>query len=148
MYCSQVQQRKKWRETEDRPILFASVTWRKLLIEYNGHTFMKILRAFLFHDKFISWILACISHPSFALLINGNPSDWFSTSCVLRQDCPLSPSLFILGSELSLIYLQGVVQMHLLPAYKSNHKALLSFISYMQMTAYLLSGPLSVMQLL
>jgi len=37
---------------------------------------------FGFHPWWTSWVLACIERPSFAILINGTPTDFFSSTLV------------------------------------------------------------------
>jgi hypothetical protein len=44
---------------------------------------------------FINLIHACISSPTFSLIINGQSYACFKSSRGLRQGCPLSPSLFV-----------------------------------------------------
>jgi len=46
-----------------------------------------------------SWIHQCISSASFAVLVNGSPTDFFSASRGLQQGDPLSPLLFLLVME-------------------------------------------------
>jgi hypothetical protein len=54
-------------------------------------------------DHFISLIYACISSPTFSIIINGQSFARFKSSRGIRQGCPLSPSLFVLAvNELSL----------------------------------------------
>ena len=61
------------------------------------------LRRKNFNDEFISLIHACISSPSFSILVNDEPTSTFSSQRGLRQGCPLSPSLFVLAiNELSI----------------------------------------------
>eukprot|EP00253_Pinus_taeda_P027166 PITA_27166 len=52
-----------------------------------------------FPHVFITWIMACITTPSFSILINGSASDFFHSDRGLRQGCPLSPLLFLLVME-------------------------------------------------
>ena len=40
--------------------------------------------------------MGCIQSASFAVLINGSPSNFFRASRGIRQGCPLSPFLFLL----------------------------------------------------
>eukprot|EP00253_Pinus_taeda_P005582 PITA_05582 len=49
-----------------------------------------------FPQNFISWIMACITTPTFSVLINGSASQFFHSERGLRQGCPLSPLLFLI----------------------------------------------------
>eukprot|EP00253_Pinus_taeda_P004659 PITA_04659 len=52
-----------------------------------------------FPISFINWIMACITTPTFNILINGSASHFFHSERGLRQGCPLSPLLFLLVME-------------------------------------------------
>ena len=58
--------------------------------------------AFGFNEKFVRLIQQCISIVQYSLLLNGSSFSAFSPSRGLRQDDPLSPYLFIIGSEVLL----------------------------------------------
>lgn len=49
--------------------------------------------------NFINWIMACITTPTFSVLINGSASHFFHSERGLRQGCPLSLLLFIIVME-------------------------------------------------
>eukprot|EP00253_Pinus_taeda_P006633 PITA_06633 len=59
----------------------------------------EILRSFGFSNRWISWVLSCISTPNFSILVNGTPSKTFKASRGIRQGNPISPFLFILATE-------------------------------------------------
>jgi hypothetical protein len=52
-----------------------------------------------FDVPFINWVMNCLTSTSFAFLINGSTSSFFSSERGLRQGCPLSPLLFLLVAE-------------------------------------------------
>jgi hypothetical protein len=59
----------------------------------------KVLSSLGFSSKWIHMIDQCISTVSFSILVEGSPFGKFAPSRGLRQWDPLSPFLFILGSE-------------------------------------------------
>ena len=65
------------------------------------HDFLiKCLRHFNFGDSFINWIKLFYSNAKSCVSNNGHHSDFFPIQRGVRQGCPLSPYLFIIGIEL------------------------------------------------
>jgi hypothetical protein len=69
---------------------FDSMEWNFLL---------RILTLLGFHPVWVQWIRQCITTSSFSILLDGAPFGKFFPSRGLQQGNPLSPFLFILGSE-------------------------------------------------
>ncbi|XP_073110591.1 uncharacterized protein [Elaeis guineensis] len=70
-----------------------------------------------FREEWIGWIIDCIKAPSFAILVNDTPTDFFHSSVGLRQGYPLSPYLFILCTGALSKALRAVVQRQVLELY-------------------------------
>jgi hypothetical protein len=80
--------------------MFLKTNMEKAFDKMEWKLILSIMQHLGFHVTWLQWIQSCISSPSFSILLNGGPFGLFSPSRRLRKGDPLSPFLFILGSEL------------------------------------------------
>ena len=61
----------------------------------NWNFLKAILLSMNFSDKWIDWIMECVTFVQYSLLINGSPTKTFFSSRCLRQGDPISHYLFL-----------------------------------------------------
>ena len=78
-------------------------------------SFLKMVMIKLgFGRKWIRWIMNCVTSASMSILLNGTPLKPFKMEKGLRQGGPLSPYLFILVSEMLVLFLKKANDMNLI----------------------------------
>jgi hypothetical protein len=81
------------------PRLLCKLDIEKAYDHVNWDFLLYMLRRCGFGERWCSWIAHCISSVHFSVLVNGTPSDFFSSSRGLRQGDRLSPLLFVIVME-------------------------------------------------
>lgn len=81
-------------------ILMAKIDMAQAYDKMSWDSLRQALTWFGFPPLFAQWILQCVQHPRFSILLNGSRTDWIAAECGFRQGCPLSPYIFILVAEL------------------------------------------------
>ncbi|XP_010480729.1 PREDICTED: uncharacterized protein LOC104759515 [Camelina sativa] len=77
-----------------------------------------LLRKFGFCEKWISWVMWCVTSVQYKVLINGQPHGAILPSRGLRQGDPLSPYLFILCTEVLIANLRKAERSKLITGIK------------------------------
>ena len=107
--------------------------------------FRQMLQELDFGDRRIDWIMNYVEGPSFAILINGSPMEFFFSSIALCQDCPLSLYLFILYADALSRALHATIQGRTCSCVGLPLVPYLSHTLFLQMIAFLLGTPRSKM---
>lgn len=92
------------------PSVILKIDIRKVYDSVSWEFIYTTLHKMHFPEKFIGWIMECISSPKFSVLINGSPAGFFKSTRGLQQGDPISPYLFCLAMEVFLCLLEKEVE--------------------------------------
>ncbi|XP_022023605.1 uncharacterized protein LOC110923858 [Helianthus annuus] len=70
-----------------------------------------VLHGFGFNQRFILWIMECITTTSFSISVNGNVHGYFKGKRGLRQGDPMSPYLFTMVMEILTLILNKAAEL-------------------------------------
>lgn len=88
------------------PGCLLKVDIRKAYDSVHWEFLKEMLKELNFPNRFIDWIMACVTTPSYSLCINGSTKGFFHGKQGLRQGDPMSPLLFVICME----YLSRLLQ--------------------------------------
>ncbi|XP_077228447.1 uncharacterized protein LOC143861406 [Tasmannia lanceolata] len=92
------------------PAMCLKLDIRKAFDNVCHHSLRLFMKKIGFNEVWCLWISQCISDPSFSILINGTPKEFFLSSNGIRQGDPLSPLLFCIVMEMfSIIFNEAMV---------------------------------------
>jgi retron-type reverse transcriptase len=89
----------------NKPIIILKLDFAKAFDTIEHEAILQNLKYKGFDDKFILWVTNILSTDTSSILLNGVPGKQFHCRRGVRQSDPLSPTLYVLGSDL----LQDVV---------------------------------------
>ncbi|XP_023645887.1 uncharacterized protein LOC111832631 [Capsella rubella] len=82
----------------------------------------RLLRKLGFADKWITWVMFCVTSVEYSVLLNGQPHGSINPERGLRQGDPLSPYLFILCTEVLISNIRKAEQEKLITGIKVANK--------------------------
>lgn len=87
------------RKKSRKPDLVYKIDTEKTYDRLDWDFLKWVLKKKGFGAEWIQWIMGCLFHPHFSILINGTPKGFFGSSYGLLQGDPLSPFLFTLVAD-------------------------------------------------
>ncbi|XP_021739498.1 uncharacterized protein LOC110705886 [Chenopodium quinoa] len=90
---------KEYNNKRKSPRCTIKVDLRKAYDSVHWSFIHDMLQTLNFPSRFISWVMECVTSPSFSIMINGGLNGFFKGKKGIRQGDPMSPLVFVIVME-------------------------------------------------
>jgi len=111
-------------DRNEMPGLIFCADFEKAFDKIRHDFIFKVLKYFGFGDSFITWIKVLYKDTFSKIINNGYISESFALNRGVRQGCPISPYLFVLGVELLAMKIRSNIEIQGLTTYGLETKLL------------------------
>ncbi|KAJ0866424.1 putative RNA-directed DNA polymerase [Helianthus annuus] len=120
-----------WAKKNKHGLFIFKVDFEKAYDSINWKFLFFLMECMSFPEKWICWMMGCLSSGTGSILVNGSPTDEFNFKRGLRQGDPISPFLFILAMEIITLFMNRVMNAGLYQGIKfPNDGPMLSHLCY------------------
>ena len=93
-----------------RPVIVLKLDFAKAFDTIEHEAILQVMRAMGFNELMLRWVKEILSSGTSSILLNGVPGKQFVCKRGVRQGDPLSPLLYVLGSELLQVVVNKLMQ--------------------------------------
>jgi hypothetical protein len=86
--------------TSRKPIIILKLDFAKAFDTIEHETMLQVMQQMGFNELWLRWIREILSTGTYSILLNGIPGKQFVCKRGIRQGNPLSPLLYLFGSDL------------------------------------------------
>ena len=107
-------------ELNDIEAMLISIDFEKAFDSMEWDFVFRSMRYYGFPDKFVNWIKLLYNDIESCIINDGNISRFFTPSRGVRQGCPASPYLYIIGAEVLACFIRASISIPCIPISQSH----------------------------